>query len=333
MQNIKNIGINGFGRIGRYLTRLAILDPQVDIGLVNDLADIHSLMHLFKYDSVHGTFDINFKINGDIVDFSNGKRLRFSQQREPSQIPWSDNHVTTVVECTGRFLTQELASEHLKAGARKVILSAPAKDTHVKTVVLGVNDHKLSQDDVVISNASCTTNNVAPIVEVIKSLADIDLCNISTIHSYTSDQRLHDAPHKDLRRARAAEHSIIPTTTGAAEAITKIFPELDGKVDGGAIRVPVSNGSMSEITFNLAEHVSMDEVNNAMIERAKSDLKGILGIVTDPIVSIDIVGSPLSSAYDSGLSKSFGKVVKIIAWYDNEAGYSNRLLELAKKVH
>lgn len=333
MQNKQKIGINGFGRIGRYFTRLAILDPKVEIGLVNDLADIHSLMHLFKYDSVHGTFNLGFEINGDTVDFSNGKSMRFSQQREPSQIAWSDNHVTTVVECTGRFLTQELASEHQKAGASKVLLSAPAKDDLVKTVVLGVNDHKLSREDVVISNASCTTNNVAPIVKVIKSLADIDLCYISTIHSYTSDQRLHDAPHKDLRRARAAAHSIIPTTTGAAKAITKIFPELDGKIDGGAIRVPVSNGSMSEITFNLAEHVSMDDVNNAMIESAKSDLKGILGVVTDPIVSIDIVGSPLSSAYDSGLSKSFGKVVKIIAWYDNEAGYSNRLLELTKKVH
>ena len=333
MQNKQKIGINGFGRIGRYFTRLALLDPTVEIGLVNDLSDIHSLMHLFKYDSVHGSFNLGFEINGDTVDFSNGKSMRFSQQSEPSQIAWSDNHVTTVVECTGRFLTQELASKHLKAGARKVVLSAPAKDNHVKTVVLGVNDHKLSQDDVVISNASCTTNNVAPIVKVIKSLVDIELCYISTIHSYTSDQRLHDSPHKDLRRARAAAHSIIPTTTGAAKAITRIFPELEGKIDGGAIRVPVSNGSMSEITFNLADNVSMDKVNNAMIESAKLDLKGVLGVVTDPIVSIDIVGSPLSSAYDSGLSKSFGKVVKIIAWYDNEAGYSNRLLELTKKVH
>ena len=333
MQNIKKIGINGFGRIGRYLTRLAILDPQVEIGLVNDLADIHSLMHLFKYDSVHGGFDISFKITDDTVVFSNGKSMRFSQQRDPSQIEWAKNNVTTVVECTGLFLTQKLASSHLNGGAKKVVLSAPAKDDNVRTVVLGVNDHTLSPEDAVISNASCTTNNVAPIVKVVKSLVDIELCYISTIHSYTSDQRLHDAPHKDLRRARAAANSIIPTTTGAAKAITKIFPDLEGKIDGGAIRVPVSNGSMSEITFNVAEPVSMDKVNEAMIKSAKLDLKGVLGIITDPIVSIDIVGSPLSSAYDAGLSRSFGKVLKIIAWYDNEAGYSNRLLELTKKVH
>ena len=333
MQNKNKVGINGFGRIGRYFTRLAILDPQVEIGLVNDLSDIHSLMHLFKYDSVHGAFDIDFEINGDTVVFSNGKKLRFSQQREPSHIAWSENNVTTVVECTGRFLSKNLASGHLKGGAKKVVLSAPSKDQIVRTVVLGVNDHTLSDDDVVISNASCTTNNVAPIVKVIKSLVDIDLCYISTIHSYTSDQRLHDAPHKDLRRARAAAHSIIPTTTGAAKAITKIFPDLEGKIDGGAIRVPVSNGSMTEITFNVAEPVSMDKINQAMIESSKLDLKGVLGIITDPIVSIDIVGSALSSAYDVGLSKSFGKVLKIVAWYHNEAGYSNRLLDLTKKVH
>ncbi len=333
MQNKQKIGINGFGRIGRYYTRLAILDPEIEIGLVNDLADTHSLMHLFKYDSVHGGFDISFEIIGNTVVFSNGKSMRFSQQREPSKIPWAENNVTTVVECTGLFLTKILASGHLKGGAKKVVLSAPAKDEDVRTVVLGVNDQTLSAEDNVISNASCTTNNVAPIVKVVKSLVDIELCYISTIHSYTSDQRLHDAPHKDMRRARAAAHSIIPTTTGAAKAITKIFPDLEGKIDGGAIRVPVSNGSMSEITFNVAETVSMDKLNQAMIESAKRDLKGVLGIITDPIVSIDIVGSALSSAYDTGLSKSFGKVLKIIAWYDNEAGYSNRLLELTKKVH
>tara|TARA_E500000331_G_C17243981_1_gene708337 strand:- start:1219 stop:2220 length:1002 start_codon:yes stop_codon:yes gene_type:complete len=333
MQNKNKVGINGFGRIGRYVTRLAILDPEVEIGLVNDLADIHSLMHLFKYDSVHGSFDISFEITDDTVVFSNGKSMRFSQHRDPSQIEWAKNNVTTVVECTGLFLTQTLASAHFKGGAKKVVLSAPAKDESVRTVVLGVNDDTLSAEDTVISNASCTTNNVAPIVKVVKSLMDIELCYISTIHSYTSDQRLHDAPHKDLRRARAAAHSIIPTTTGAAKAITKIFPDLEGKIDGGAIRVPVSNGSMSEITFNLAESVSIEKVTNAMMESAKLDLKGILGVITDPIVSIDIVGSPLSSAYDASLSRSFGKVLKITAWYDNEAGYSNRLLELTKKVH
>lgn len=333
MHNKHKIGINGFGRIGRYFARLAILDSKVEIGLVNDLADIHTLMHLFKYDSVHGGFDVGFEIDGDTVLFANGKTMRFSQQRNPANIAWSENNVSTVVECTGQFLTEPLASEHLIGGAKKVVLSAPAKDNQIKTVVLGVNDHILTSKELLVSNASCTTNNVAPIVKVIKSLVDIELCYISTIHSYTSDQRLHDAPHKDLRRARAAAHSIIPTTTGAAKAITKIFPELEGRIEGGAIRVPVSNGSMSEITFNVAEVISIDAIHEAMIKSSKGELKGVLGIISDPIVSIDIVGSPLSSAYDSELSKSFGKVIKIVAWYDNESGYSHRLLELAKRVH
>ena len=333
MHNKHKIGINGFGRIGRYFARLAILDSKVEIGLVNDLADIHTLMHLFKYDSVHGGFDVGFEIDGDTVLFANGKTMRFSQQRNPANIAWSENNVSTVVECTGQFLTEPLASEHLIGGAKKVVLSAPAKDNQIKTVVLGVNDHILTSKELLVSNASCTTNNVAPIVKVIKSLVDIELCYISTIHSYTSDQRLHDAPHKDLRRARAAAHSIIPTTTGAAKAITKIFPELEGRIEGGAIRVPVSNGSMSEITFNVAEAISIDAIHEAMIKSSKGELKGVLGIISDPIVSIDIVGSPLSSAYDSELSKSFGKVIKIVAWYDNESGYSHRLLELAKRVH
>ncbi len=333
MHNKHKIGINGFGRIGRYFARLAILDSKVEIGLVNDLADIYTLMHLFKYDSVHGGFDVGFEIDGDTVLFANGKTMRFSQQRNPANIAWSENNVSTVVECTGQFLTEPLASEHLIGGAKKVVLSAPAKDNQIKTVVLGVNDHILTSKELLVSNASCTTNNVAPIVKVIKSLVDIELCYISTIHSYTSDQRLHDAPHKDLRRARAAAHSIIPTTTGAAKAITKIFPELEGRIEGGAIRVPVSNGSMSEITFNVAEAISIDAIHEAMIKSSKGELKGVLGIISEPIVSIDIVGSPLSSAYDSELSKSFGKVIKIVAWYDNESGYSHRLLELAKRVH
>ena len=332
--SVKNkIGVNGFGRIGRYLTRMAILDPNVEIGLINDLADIEALMHLFKYDSVHGKFELDFEISGDTVVFSNGKRLAFSQQRNPELIPWSDYEVHTVVECTGLFLTTELASKHLKGGAKKVVLSAPAKETSIRTVVLGVNDHLLEDSDVIVSNASCTTNNVAPIVKVLKSLANIELCYISTIHSYTSDQRLHDAPHKDPRRARAAANSIIPTSTGAANAIVKIFPDLNGKIDGGAIRVPVVNGSMTEITFNVSAELSIDDVHKEMQLQASKQMHGILGVVDEPIVSVDIIGSPLSSLYDKMLSKSFGKMIKIIAWYDNEAGYSNRLLELSKRVN
>ncbi|MDG1350566.1 MAG: type I glyceraldehyde-3-phosphate dehydrogenase [Crocinitomicaceae bacterium] len=332
--SVKNkIGVNGFGRIGRYLTRMAVLDPDVEIGLVNDLADIEALMHLFKYDSVHGKFELDFEISGNTVVFTNGKQLTFSQEKNPELISWSAFDVQTVVECTGSFLTTESASKHLKGGAKKVVLSAPAKEQGIRTVVLGVNDHLLEDTDVIVSNASCTTNNVAPIVKVIKTLAEIELCYISTIHSYTSDQRLHDAPHKDPRRARAAANSIIPTSTGAANAIVKIFPELSGKIDGGAIRVPVLNGSMTEITFNLSSELSIEKVHEAMQTESVNAMKGVLGVIDEPIVSVDIIGSPLSSGYDKLLSKSFGKMIKVIAWYDNEAGYSNRLLELSKRVN
>ena len=332
MSTNKIIGVNGFGRIGRYLTRLAILDPEVDVALVNDLSDVHTLMHLFKYDSVHGRFEIDFKIEGNVVLFENGKKMSFSQQRDPGLIEWSKFGTSTVVECTGLFLTKESASQHFKGGAKKVVLSAPAKDKDVKTVVLGVNDHLLSEDDRIVSNASCTTNNVAPLIKVMLTMAEIEMCYISTIHSYTSDQRLHDSPHKDLRRARAAAHSIIPTSTGAANAIVKIFPELNGKISGGAIRVPVSDGSMTEITLILDKELQMEAINKNMAEASSSDLNGVLAINEDPIVSIDVIGAPASSIYDSTLSNSFGKMVRIVSWYDNESGYSNRLLELSKKV-
>lgn len=333
MSERKKIGINGFGRIGRYFTRLAVLDPNLEIGLINDLADIKTLMHLFKYDSVHGRFELDFEVSGNHVLFSNGKKIAFSQEPNPSNIPWGGYKVDTVVECTGLFLTSQGASKHFDGGAKKVILSAPAKEDGIKTIVLGVNDHLLSDSDRIVSNASCTTNNVAPIVKVIMSLAEIEFCYISTIHSYTSGQNLHDAPHKDLRRARAAAHSIIPTTTGAAKAMLKIFPSLKGKIEGGAVRVPVSDGSMTEITFMLSSSIEMKAINEAMEEFSKNDLKGVLGLINDPIVSVDIIGSPLSAAYDSGLSNSFGKMLRIVAWYDNESGYSNRLLELAKRVY
>ena len=332
MSTNKIIGVNGFGRIGRYLTRLAILDPEVEVALVNDLSDVHTLMHLFKYDSVHGRFEIDFKIEGNVVLFENGKKMSFSQQRDPGLIEWSKFGVSTVVECTGLFLTKESASQHFKGGAKKVVLSAPAKDKDIKTVVLGVNDQLLSEDDRIVSNASCTTNNVAPLIKVMLTMAEIEMCYISTIHSYTSDQRLHDSPHKDLRRARAAAHSIIPTSTGAANAIVKIFPELNGKISGGAIRVPVSDGSMTEITLILNKELQMEAINKNMAEASSSDLNGVLAINEDPIVSIDVIGAPASSIYDSTLSNSFGKMVRIVSWYDNESGYSNRLLELSKKV-
>ena len=332
MNTKKIIGVNGFGRIGRYFTRLAILDPEVEVALINDLADVHTLMHLFKYDSIHGRFDLEFSIEENQVHFSNGKIMTFSQERNPELISWSNYGVVTVVECTGLFLTKELASKHFIGGANKVVLSAPAKDSDIKTIVLGVNEGLLSDDDRIVSNASCTTNNVAPIIKVLMTLTGIEQCYISTIHSYTSDQRLHDSPHKDLRRARAAGHSIIPTSTGAANAIVKIFPELEGKISGGAIRVPVSDGSMTEITLITDKKVSIEEINGCMQQYANDELKGVLATNSDPIVSIDVIGTSESSIYDSTLSSVFKKMVRIVSWYDNESGYSNRLLELSKKV-
>ena len=332
MNSKKIIGVNGFGRIGRYFTRLAILDPEVEVGLINDLSDIKTLMHLFKYDSIHGRFNLDFKIEGNLVRFSNGKTVAFSQEREPSSIAWSDFNVSTVVECTGLFLTNELASKHFSGGAQKVVLSAPAKDSGIKTIVLGVNDGLLSENDRIVSNASCTTNNVAPLIEVMQSMCTIEQCYISTIHSYTSDQRLHDSPHKDLRRARAAGHSIIPTSTGAANAIVKIFPKLEGMISGGAIRVPVSDGSMTEITLIVDKKISIEDINQAMHKASKEQLAGVLEVNSDPIVSIDVIGSPASSIYDETLSKVFNKMIRIVSWYDNESVYSNRLLELTKKV-
>ena len=332
MQNNQTIGINGFGRIGRYVTRLAILDPEIEIGLVNDLSDINTLMHLFKYDSVHGRFDLDFEIKGNQVLFSNGKKLSFSQEKNPESIPWNEYGTNTVVECTGLFLTKDLGSKHFEGGAKKVILSAPAKDPDIKTIVLGVNENSISEQDTIISNASCTTNNVAPILKVLMPLVDIKQAYISTIHSYTSDQKLHDAPHRDLRRARAAGHSIIPTTTGAAKAITKIFPKLQGKIHGGAIRVPVSDGSMTEITLIVAKEISIDDITKMMSESAASDMKGVLKVISEPIVSVDVIGSSASSIYDASLSDVYDHMIRIVSWYDNESGYSNRLLELAKRV-
>lgn len=332
MTGKKILGINGFGRIGRYLTRLSIADPEVDVALINDISDVQTLMHLFKYDSIHGRFDMDFEIKGNQVLFANGKQVVFNQERNPELIPWSTYGVQTVVECTGLFLTNDSASKHFIGGAKKVVLSAPAKDPDVKTIVLGINGHMLMAEDRVISNASCTTNNVAPLIKVMMTLSEIEQAYISTIHSYTSDQRLHDAPHKDLRRARAAGHSIIPTSTGAANAITKIFPSLKGKISGGAVRVPVSDGSMTEITLILNKTLTKEQIVKAMQENAESEMKGILRINDDPIVSIDVIGSTESSIFDSSLSNVYGKMVRIVSWYDNESGYSNRLLELSKKV-
>jgi len=329
---MKVLGVNGFGRIGRYFTRMSLQDADVNVAVVNDLAPIKTLAHLFKYDSIHGKLPLTFIIDGNSLVFENGKRILFTQERNPELIPWGENGVEVVVECTGIFRSKELAMKHITAGAKKVIISAPTDSTDVRTIVLGINDSTLDEGDVIISNASCTTNNIAPMFEVMKSLGKLENAFITTIHSYTTDQSLHDSPHSDLRRARAAGMSIVPTTTGAAKAITKIFPEYEGKIGGGAMRVPVPDGSLSDITMMLKSPVTAEEVNKAMKAAAEGYLKGILEYTEDPIVSVDVIGNPNSCIFDAELTSCIGRMVKIVGWYDNEAGYSNRLLDLAKKL-
>jgi glyceraldehyde 3-phosphate dehydrogenase len=329
---MKIVGVNGFGRIGRYFTRLTLDNPEVDVAVINDLADIKTLAHLFKYDSIHGRLKHTFEIEGNTLVFSNGKKIVFSQEKDPSQINWGLHKVEIVIESTGLFLTTEAASKHLLGGAKKVVISAPAKDEDIKTVVLGVNDHLIESSDVIISNASCTTNNAAPMVMVLREMCEIESAYITTIHSYTSDQRLHDAPHKDLRRARAAAQSIVPTSTGAAKAITKIFPELEGKIGGCGVRVPVPDGSFTDLTLVVKNPPSVEEINAAMKKASETYLKGILNYTEDPIVSVDILGQPESCLFDAQLTSVINNMVKVVGWYDNEAGYSNRLLDLVTKL-
>lgn len=329
---MKIIGVNGFGRIGRYFVRMALSQNDIQIGLVNDLADIEMLAHLFKYDSIHGINPFNFKIEGNSLVFENGKTIHFSKERNPELIPWKEYGVETVVESTGFFRKREQAEQHIKAGAKRVIISAPAGSSDIKTIVLGVNETIFEDTDTVVSNASCTTNNVAPLFKVMKSICEIENAYITTVHSYTSDQRLHDAPHEDFRRARAAAESIVPTSTGAAKAITKIFPEYEGKIGGGAFRVPVSNGSLSDITIVVKNDITVEQINQAMKSAAEGELKGILEYTEDPIVSRDIIGNPSSCIFDAELTSVVGKMIKIVGWYDNEAGYSNRLVDLVKYI-
>lgn len=331
-QNMKKIGINGFGRIGRYFLRMAINHDQVDVVAVNDLAPIETLAHLLKYDSVHRRFPIDFTVEGNDLVFSNGRKVRFTQHKNPSEIPWSDLGVDYVLESTGIFRTRELASQHFHGGAKKVILSAPPQSSDIKTVVLGVNDDILEPDDTLLSNASCTTNSAAPMVQVMRQLCHIESAFITTVHSYTSDQRLHDAPHKDLRRARAAAESIVPTTTGAAKAIAKIFPDLEGRIGGCGVRVPVPDGSMTDLTLVVENPPSEAEINAAMKAASENSLKGILAYTEDPIVSVDVIGNPNSCIFDAQLTSVIGKMVKIVGWYDNEAGYSNRLVDLVSRI-
>ncbi|MUH37671.1 type I glyceraldehyde-3-phosphate dehydrogenase [Zobellia amurskyensis] len=322
-----NIGINGFGRIGRTLFRLLDAHPNLNVVAINDLADARTLSHLLKYDSIHGVFnhEVSYKQNTILVD---GKPIALTNHKTPNDIKWLDHGVDIVVECSGKFKTKESLEPHLANGAKKVILSAPPADDDIKMIVLGINEHSLNADDDIISNASCTTNNAAPMIKIIDDLCGIEQAYITTIHSYTSDQSLHDQPHHDLRRARAASQSIVPTTTGAAKALTKIFPHLADVIGGCGIRVPVPNGSLTDITFNVKKETSIEQINTVFKEKSDKELKNILFYTEDPIVSIDINNSYYSCTFDSMMTSVIGKMVKIIGWYDNETGYSSRLIDL-----
>lgn len=321
------IGINGFGRIGRRVFRLIQNREDIEVVAINDLADAHTLSHLLKYDSIHGIseHDIGYSEATIVV---NGRSIPLLNENHPSKIDWSPYHVDFVIEATGKFKTKTDLQHHITNGAHKVILSVPPLEDDIKTVVLGVNDDDIDQNDLIISNASCTTNNAAPMIAIINELCGINQAYITTVHSYTTDQSLHDQPHKDLRRARAAGQSIVPTTTGAAKALTKIFPELSDVIGGCGIRVPVVNGSLTDITFNVQRSVSIEDVNSAFKKASQNHLKSILEYTEDPIVSIDIVGNTHSCIFDAQMTSVIGTMVKIIGWYDNETGYSSRILDL-----
>ena len=325
----KKIAINGFGRIGRNFLRLSLNNPNIEVVAINDTAPLDIMIHLLKYDSIHGVLNTEIKSieNGFIIDDSEFKYFR---EKDPVNLPWAELDIDIVIESSGLFKSKFLSNKHIIAGAKKVIISAPPQDDSVKTIVMGVNEHLLTSDDIIISNASCTTNNAAPMIKVIDENFSIESAYITTIHSFTTDQRLHDSPHKDFRRSRAATSSIVPTTTGAAKAVTKVFPHLDGIIGGCGMRVPVANGSLTDITFVISEHTTIEEINQLFKNSSSSLFKNIMFYNNDPIVSIDVIGNAYSCVFDSQLTSVVGKMVKVVGWYDNEIGYSNRLLDLIK---
>ena len=327
------IGINGFGRIGRLVFR-AILergDDAFDIVAVNDLTDAATLAHLFKYDSVHGRFPGEVSVDGDHL-VVNGDRFRVLAERDPAKLPWGDLGAEVVVESTGRFTDRESAGLHIQGGAQKVVISAPAKGAVDATVVLGVNDDQLTGDEQIVSNASCTTNCLAPMVKVLDDAFGVEKGFMTTVHAYTADQNIQDAPHKDLRRARAAALSIIPTTTGAARAVGLVLPHLKGKLDGFALRVPVPDGSLTDFTAVLKREASIEEINAAFRAAANGAMQGILEYSEDEIVSADIVHNAHSCVFDSPSTMADGTLVKVVGWYDNEWGYANRTVDIIKKL-
>lgn len=329
MKRKTTVGINGFGRIGRNLFRLLLNHPTIEVVAINDLSDAKTMAHLLKYDSIHGVLKENISASHNQITVGN-QRVRFTSEPNIENIPWEN--IDMVVECSGKFKLRSQLNNHLKNGAKKVILSVPPLEDDIKTIVLGVNDDLLGADDDIISNASCTTNNAAPMVKIINDLCGIEQAYITTIHSYTTDQSLHDQPHRDLRRARAAGQSIVPTTTGAAKALTKIFPDLAKVIGGCGIRVPVPNGSLSDITLNVKKEVTIEEINAAFKTASENSMRGIIEYTEDPIVSIDIIGNTHSCIFDAEMTSVIGKMVKIIGWYDNEIGYSSRIVNLIERM-
>jgi glyceraldehyde 3-phosphate dehydrogenase len=327
---MKKVAINGFGRIGRMCLRGLIQNPNIEIVAINDLTDVATLAHLLKYDSVHGRFQGTVAA-GEGALIVNGKSIKVYAQKDPAALPWGDLNVNVVVESTGIFTDKDGAGKHIAAGAKKVVISAPATGG-VKTIVLGVNEDMIVESDTILSNASCTTNCLAPMAKVLNDKFGIEKGYITTVHAYTADQRLQDAPHKDLRRARAAALSMVPTSTGAAKAVGEVLPTLKGKLDGVAVRVPTQDGSLTDLVAILSREVTKEEVNAAIKEAAETTMKGIIEYCTDPIVSIDIVGNLHSCIFDAALTSVNGNLVKVMGWYDNEAGYSQRVCDLVARL-
>ncbi len=331
----KRIAINGFGRIGRLTFRALLNNDQVEVVAVNDLTDIPTLIHLLKYDTAHRKFDKNIHSAEDHFTVE-GKKIMCYAMKEANLLPWKNLNIDIVLECTGINLTEEACKLHLDAGAKKVIISAPPKDNSVKTYVIGVNEQNISVEENIISNASCTTNCLAPLLKIINEKYGIEFASMNTIHAYTQDQRLQDAPHKDLRRARAAAMNVIPTTTGAAKAVELVYSDIKGKLFASSYRIPVITGSLIELFCILNQEVSKDDFNNYMKELSQTTYNRIIEYSTEPLVSTDIIGNSHSSIFDSELTEAKGNKVRLSAWYDNEAGYSNRLADmcvlLAKKL-
>ncbi len=330
MSKIK-VAINGFGRIGRVFTRAVMNHPSIELVAINDLVDTSTLAHLLKYDSVHGK--LSNEVSSDESSISiDGKPINVYSLKDPEKLPWGELDIDIVIESTGVFRSMEGAKKHVTAGAKKVIISAPATDSEVKTIVMGINDDLIDGSELVLSNASCTTNCAAPMVKVIDDLFSIENGYITTTHAYTSDQNIHDAPHKDMRRSRAAANSIIPTSTGAAKAIGKIFPSLSGKLEGIGVRVPVLNGSMTDIICNVSKTPSIEQLQKVFKELSEGSMSSILEYTEDPIVSTDIIGNTNSCIIDAQLINVSKNTVRVIGWYDNEAGYSNRIIDLVKRI-